>query len=405
MFEWLLLAPAITLLVGTTNVQGSMKDKKKIIHIFKTTGIGVKNPNTGKPDYPKPKKAFPIYNGKDRVGTQYTFKPPLGLPANKLEDLEKRDGVLKDGMEKPVEVKFEKGFIKVNVYDQPIPDKILYKDVVKHQLGWSVPVGMHYKGMCYHDFSKNPHLIIGGLTGYGKTVVMKGITTYLIMSNPEDVKMYFIDLKGGLEFSRLENLHQVEGVSGTPETALKMLEEVLEVLQERFAIFKENGWSNIKDTPIRQRYFVMVDEAAQLIPENRGDKVKVKCQAILEAIAALGRAVGIHLIFATQYPTSDALPKFIKQNTDSRIGFRLADGYASEVVLDKGNYHLAKLPYKHEGRCIYKADDFFELQVPYLPDDEMWEMLKQYNKRERKVVYADESGTEEGETTKYIAHD
>jgi S-DNA-T family DNA segregation ATPase FtsK/SpoIIIE len=405
MFEWLLLAPVVTLIVGTTPITGNMSDKKKIIQIFKTVGVGVPNPTTGKPNYVKTKKVFPIYNGRNRVGTQYTFKPPLGLPSNKLEAIEKKDGVLKDGLEKPVEVEYKGGFIKVNVYDKPIPDKLLYKDCVEHKLGWSVPIGMHYKGMCYHDFSKNPHLIIGGLTGYGKTVVMKSIMTYLIKSNPEDVKMYMIDLKGGLEFSRFRNLKQVEGVSGTADKALEMLVSVMDVLYDRFELFKENGWSNIKDTRLKERIFVFIDEAAQIIPENKGDKVKVRCQKILEAIAALGRAVGIHLIFATQYPTSDALPKFIKQNTDSRIGFRLADGYASEVVLDKGNYHLAKLPYKHEGRCIYKSDDFFELQVPYLTDKEMWDMLKVYDRGERREVNNDEYSEEKAKGNEYFIND
>ncbi|PEU31303.1 cell division protein FtsK, partial [Bacillus pseudomycoides] len=81
------------------------------------------------------------------------------------------------------------------------------------------------------------------------------------------------------------------------------------------------------------------------------------------------------LIFCTQYPTSDTLPRQIKQNADAKLGFRLPTAVASQVALDEpGLEDLPSLP----GRALFKTDRTEEIQVPYLKDKDMWDLLKQY---------------------------
>ncbi|MGY3715354.1 FtsK/SpoIIIE domain-containing protein [Sutcliffiella cohnii] len=394
-----LLIPAAIGAVGLfgNKLNRKLSDKKKIEKIFFSLRLGVKEKDKKEPSFPTFDKQEPILNGEEEVGIKYVYVAPLGFPIAQVGKLEAESIVFSNGLNRPVELSVKGREIILDVYHKQIPKKIFYREVAESSSAWHVPMGMHFKGILWHDFSLNPHMIIGGATGYGKTVIMKSIMTYLIENNPDDIKMFIIDLKGGLEFKKYEKLEQVIKVAGTPEEAWQILNLVEQLLLGRFALFAKNGWTNINDCPLQERLFIFVDEAAQLIPQNKGDKLKVESQDQLERVAALGRAVGVHLVFGTQYPTSDALPKFVKQNSDTRVGFRLADSYASEVVLGKGNTQCSKLPYKHPGRCIYKADDTFELQVPYITDTEMWERLSKWEVQEEEVKQ--DVVSEEGEDT------
>lgn len=122
------------------------------------------------------------------------------------------------------------------------------------------------------------------------------------------------------------------------------------------------------------------------------------CQEMLSEIARIGGGLGFRLIFCTQYPTSDTLPRQIKQNADAKLGFRLPTTVASQVALDEpGLEDLPSLP----GRALFKTDRTEEIQVPYLKDKDMWGLLKQY-----KVVKRNEtSNTQtESETNRDFIH-
>jgi S-DNA-T family DNA segregation ATPase FtsK/SpoIIIE len=147
---------------------------------------------------------------------------------------------------------------------------------------------------------------------------------------------------------------------------------------------KSNGYiTNVKELN-RKRRFIIVDEAAELAPKGDPNTKKIlyACQDMLSSIARLGRAVGYRLIFATQYPTGDTLPRQIKQNADCRIGLRLTTATASEVVIDEKG--LEELPYQLPGRAIMKTDRKTELHIPYISDSTVWEVLKGYEEKERK---------------------
>jgi S-DNA-T family DNA segregation ATPase FtsK/SpoIIIE len=123
-----------------------------------------------------------------------------------------------------------------------------------------------------------------------------------------------------------------------------------------------------------------VDEAAQLAPDrfhSREEKMLLSlCQGILSEVARVAGALGYRLIFATQYPTADTLPRQIKQNADAKITFRLPSGYASGVAID--DYGAEELPSDIKGRALFKTHELKELQVPFISHDEMWERLEKY---------------------------
>uniref|UniRef100_UPI0018F1B1D1 FtsK/SpoIIIE domain-containing protein n=1 Tax=Thermaerobacillus caldiproteolyticus TaxID=247480 RepID=UPI0018F1B1D1 len=281
-------------------------------------------------------------------------------------------------LDRPVEVAFKK-WLYIDVFNNNIPKKVLYRDVPSQQ-GWVVPLGLNEKGWHFHDFDKTPHCTISGTTRFGKTVMLKNMTTYLIEHHPDDVEFLILDMKGGLEFGRYRTLRQVVEVASNPYEAFEALQIVQTFMAERMLEFHKNGWSNIVDTPIKKRLFVIVDEGAQLAPEKSMPKEQkdmlAACQHILGEIARIGGALGIRLIFCTQYPTSDTLPRQVKQNADLKITFRLPAGYASMVAID--DYGAEELPSDIPGRAIIKTHEKKIVQVPYITDDEMMKRLEVY---------------------------
>jgi S-DNA-T family DNA segregation ATPase FtsK/SpoIIIE len=204
--------------------------------------------------------------------------------------------------------------------------------------------------------------------------------TYLIEHHPDDVEFLIIDMKGGLEFDRYRKIKQVIDVASDPVEAFECLTSIKVLLEQKMAEFKRNGWSNVVNTPIQKRTFIIVDEAAQLVPEKFMEKpmrdLLSYCQSILSEIARIGGALGFRLVFCTQYPTADTLPRQIKQNADLKISFRLPTGYASAVVIDE--HGAEELPSDIPGRAIIKTHEKKIVQVPYITDDEMMKRLEVY---------------------------
>lgn len=391
MIEW---AFPLMLVAAAAVPKKSKDDKKKIQEVFKNVGYG--QMKDGKLKTPKFLKKVPIYDGEEkeenRIGTTYNFALMPGLPATKMQQFEEKLRVFSDYLRKPVLIRYDikRGFL-VNVYDENIPGLIAYHTLPKTlqefdkngkplPLQWIVPIGRAIDGLIWHNFDHVPHMTVAGTTRFGKTVFLRMLMTYLTENHPDDVEFYIIDLKGGLEFGRYENLRQVVKVASRPEEAAQLLEELEDIYEQDYAHFRKNYLSNIADTKIKKRRFVIVDEAAQLAAEKWQDPKTQKtlnyCQAQLSKIAYLTGALGYRMIFATQYPVSSTLPRMIKQNADAKISFRLPSGYASEVAIDE--YGAEKLPSDVKGRALFKTHELKEMQAPFISHEEMWERLQQY---------------------------
>lgn len=406
-----LVVPALLLLAGLTPAT-SLNDKRKIKTIFENTGYGISN-KKGEPQYPKFRKKLKIMDGSVEIGTRYLYMIPLGLPANKAGEMEKKVGFFTDGLNRPVIVEFRrnkddardlKRYLTISVFKRELPDLYPYKDVPDRK-GWVVPLGRTLEETIWHDFERTPHITVAGTTRFGKTVFLKVLITYLIEHHGDDAEFYIIDLKGGLEFARYESIRQIKAVASNVQEAYdvlfhlcndqpgiynkegKMVKEIpLGLMQQDYLLFKKNGWNNIKKTPIKRRRFVIVDEAAQLAPEkwmdNKTKGMLGACQYFLGEITRIGGGIGYREVFCTQYPTSDTLPRQIKQNSDGKISFRLPAGYASEVAIDEQG--AERLPSDVPGRALYKTHEIREFQAPFLDDEGdkenpgMWDRLAKY---------------------------
>lgn len=290
--------------------------------------------------------------------------------------------------------------LNIRVFRKEIPKNWPWSiDLVKKGK-WFVPVGQSLEKVIYHDFDETPHMAVGGLIRMGKTVFLKNLFASLSLANPNHAHFYLIDLKEeGLEFSEYKKLQQVEYIAETPEQAHTMLLKVMEKMSERGRYMKERGIKNIVHTKEKDRYFIIVDEGAVLAPAKglprKQNQMLEQCQYMLSHIARVGGALGFRIIFCTQYPTGDTLPRVVKQMANAKLGFRLPTRTASEVVIDQsGLEHLPSIP----GRAIYMKEDFAEIEVLYIDDKVMWEHLKEYEVKKHEHPESHENQPSDGDT-------
>lgn len=362
-------------------IKPKIDDKRTIKRLFEIANVCVKEKEIIK--YPTFKKSVSKDNHES-----YFYRLPLGIPSKLILQFQE---ILSEGLNKPVVIEFTNYQLEIKVFHNELIKKYQWHKNVLKPNSYEVFIGKSLTDDIYHDFDSIPHIVIGGGTGYGKTVLLKLFFTQLILQNPDDVEFYIIDLKEELEFFRYKNLKQVKEIAGNPYQAFELLTEIVKDMFRTIETLKNTGFETNIQNVSRKRKFIIVDEAAELAPHGDEKKKKLlfNCQFLLSEIARLGRAVGYRLIFATQYPTGDTLPRQIKQNADCRIGLRLPTYTASEVVIDEKG--LEVLPYKLPGRAIMKTDKKTELQIPNIKDSTVWEVLKGYEEEKRRPNRTDTS--------------
>jgi S-DNA-T family DNA segregation ATPase FtsK/SpoIIIE len=377
MIEWLAFPLAIA---GAAFIPSKTSDKKKIQSIFENRKIAIKKGDSLQ--YPKFIRKYP----KDNY-TSYLYKLPLGVPSEIIEPLLP---ALRDGLNKEVEYEYKDGLLKLDVFEGNLPDKWDYTSDLLREGTWEVPIGKNHKGILYHDFEKYCHLLCGGVTRFGKTVFMKEVMNTLILNNPQDIEIYVLDLKAGLEFYKYKSLPQVKEVACDVVESAELLYQITNELKQRELLFRDKGYTNIIDTPIKKRSFIIVDEGAELSPAIVKTKDAKKyaefCQAALSEIARIGGGLGYRLIYATQYPTKEAVPMQVKMNIVARLSFVCASQVASRVLLDDiGAESLPSIP----GRALYLVEKKRTIQVPYIDDKMMFKMMEE---RKDVIISTKQSG-------------
>src|SRR5690349_21354855 len=189
------------------------------------------------------------------------------------------------------------------------------------------------------DLAKMPHLLIAGATGSGKSVCVNALITSLLMrAQPDDVRLVLVDLKR-VELAPYNGLpHLLQHVIVEPNEAKAVINWAVHEMEERYKILAAKTVRNIEAynalAPDRRGeklpYIVLIiDELADLIMRE-GRKVEDP----IVKIAQKARAVGIHLVLATQRPSVNVVTGLIKANVPSRIAFAMASMVGSRTVLD-----------------------------------------------------------------------
>ena len=390
MFE-LLSVPlaAILFAIFGDKFKNKEDDRKKIQVFFEVSGIAIRS---------NEKLQYPVFieQKEDDRSTTYVYRLPVGMPSKIIQKVE---DVVSEGLNKPVRIQYDNYKLNIRVFYKDVPDKWDWEVGLIKKGKWQVPMGQSLERLIYHDFDKTPHMTLGGLTRMGKTVFLKNVFTSLTLAQPEHIHLYIIDLKGGLEFGSYKHLKQVDSVAEKPIEAFMVLSDILRKMEEKMQYMKARHYTNVVETDMKERYFIIVDEGAELCPDKSMKKEKQKllgaCQQMLSHIARIGGALGFRLIFCTQYPTGDTLPRQVKQNSDAKLGFRLPTQTASGVVIDESGLESIKsIP----GRAIFKTDRLTEIQVPYISNEIMWNHLKQYEVEKHEDANTPENQSSNGDT-------
>ncbi len=192
------------------------------------------------------------------------------------------------------------------------------------------------------DLTSMPHLLIAGTTGSGKSVCIAAITACLVMNNtPEDLRLVMIDPKM-VELVRFNGLPHLYGKVETDiQRILGVLRWVVLEMDRRYKLLEEMHARNIdsynrkarrhKALEPLPRIVVLLDELADLMMTAPD-----QTEPMLIRLAQLARATGIHLVVATQRPSTDVVTGLIKANFPARISFAVASSVDSRVILDTG---------------------------------------------------------------------
>lgn len=223
-------------------------------------------------------------------------------------------------------------------------------------------LGRGLAGLVTVNLATTPHILLGGSTGSGKSVLLK----LLVMESIKKGAVVCVaDFKGGVDYPAV--WHEYCRFCFTLEELVPLLDELLAILEERKRLFKNVGCANLgeynaatnEDLP---RYIFACDEVAEVLDKtglNKEQKEQVaQVESRLATIARQGRAFGIHLILATQRPDANILAGQIKNNIDCRICGR-ADNVLSQIILDSTDA-ADRIPKTSRGRFLLHDGTVFQ---------------------------------------------
>ena len=265
-----------------------------------------------------------------------------------------------------IKMTYGKGKSRVLVYAVPalidLPEILCWKDKYLSPESFVLVLGESLLGPVTVNLAHIPHILLGGSTGSGKSVLLKLL---LMQAMKKGASVFIADFKGGVDFPPL--WHRDCRICFEEIDLLDLLTGLVAELERRKEIFRTVGCSNI-DTYNKatgenlQRLIFACDEVAEVLDKTGADAERKKMLAQIETrlstIARQGRAFGIHLILATQRPDAAIIPGQIRNNMDFRVCGR-ADSVLSSIILD--NTDAADLiPKDARGRFLLHDGTIFQ---------------------------------------------
>jgi S-DNA-T family DNA segregation ATPase FtsK/SpoIIIE len=338
--------------------------------------------------------------------TQYTLKPPTGVKLTKITALENNLALDLAAhsirMEAPIPGKRAVGIEVPNVKSATVRlSSILTSQQWQDLQGpLTFGVGKDISGTpIVADLAKMPHVLVAGQTGSGKSVMINAILTSLLYRNsPADLKLILVDPKQ-VELKPYDEIpHLLTPVITEPEKCISALKWAVAEMERRYRALAEvskrniGEYNNLKKEEGMPYIVIVIDELADLMMMAARD-----VEALIVRIAQKARAVGIHLVLATQRPSVDVITGLIKANVPARIAFTTAsqvdsrtiiDQIGAEKLLGQGDmlFQTADMPKpkRVQGALIgddetVKVMDFIRMQRPPQYDDEVVSQPVQLN--------------------------
>lgn len=227
----------------------------------------------------------------------------------------------------------ETGMVRVEVVDETkhrvnLIEELKTKVVPAGEL--QIYLGSSVDGKdIWMDIAKNPHLLIGGTTGSGKSVMLHSILTNLLLLS--NATAFIVDTKA-VEFEPYRAKYPNLSIAGSYDQAYETLIYLTNEMEFRYSKMRESGKQKSSFAP----YVLMVDEFADLIMQDIEDRL----YNLICSLAQKSRAAGIYCVLATQRPSVDIIRGTIKANLPARIACKVANKTSSRVILDQNGAEL-----------------------------------------------------------------
>lgn len=333
--------------------------------------------------------------------TSFEVHPAIGVKVQKIKTLESDIALNMEAKSiriiAPIPGKAAVGIEVPNAIAQEVGFKDMLQAYQQGQQKFRIPIllGKAVNGdYVMSDLTKWPHCIIAGATGSGKSVCINTIImSILLNARPDEVKLLMVDPKK-VELTAYSQLpHMLAPVITEPRDACSALNWLVREMEKRYEILKQTGVRNIEafntrkinqalesaldiEIPEKLPYYVgIIDELADLMMVSSSD-----IETPIARIAQMARAVGIHLILATQRPSREVITGLIKANFPTRISFKVASRINSQIVLDEtgaesllGNGDMLFLP--------PGSSHLIRAQAAYIRDEDITAIIEAITKQ------------------------
>jgi DNA segregation ATPase FtsK/SpoIIIE, S-DNA-T family len=349
---------------------GRQRLKAQLKKAFHSAGLYIpyKNGDRVIPVYPRIHSAVET---DDKIEFVFTLKNGMDP-----KEVTKKEYVFMQYFGENIELDGDHKTFVLTVYHKTFPRELTYNysKILPVIEGLTLPIicGMDRHGQYVaYDAINEPHLLIAGESGSGKSTQLRSILTTLIQYYDESrLHIYCADLKMS-EFHIFKRCRQVKSVCTTPEQLERMLTRIQSEMKRRSKLLNEREVAHINDLPKSERppiILVCIDELV-IVKDNK-DVMNALVQLV-----AIGRALGVIAILSMQRPSHDILDTKIRTNLTVRMGFR-TDSLTNARII--GTPGAEKISIEQRGRFLLKREDLIELQAPFLPLEKAKKILEGY---------------------------
>ena len=338
--------------------------------------------------------------------TQYEVVVPAGTKVSRILSINKEIALALAAKDVRIEAPIPgKSTIGIEIPNESI-SAVPFREILEANLNMRnkydimITLGKNLMGKpIVADMAKMPHLLVAGSTGSGKSVCINSIICSILMNyNPNDVKLIMVDPKK-VELTNYNGTpHLYCPVVSDPKKASIMLQNVVREMEKRYDTFAENGVKKISEynekiekenrkhpeSPLPKMPFwvVIIDELADLMLV-----ASKEVEDSIMRITQMARAAGIHLIVATQRPSTDVITGVVKANIPSRICFAVASQIDSRTALDMSG--AEKLLGKGDMLYLPMGENTpMRIQGCFISDEEINKLIN-YCSKQLKVSYED----------------
>ena len=339
--------------------------------------------------------------------TQYELEIKSGTKMNKIKSLSSELALALAAKDIRIQAPIPgKGTVGVEIPNK-VNSAVAFKDIIaafpkdKLDSKLMVALGKDIMGVPrYCEINKTPHLLIAGATGAGKSVCVNCIVGSILMrAKPDEVKLIMVDPKK-VELSMYNGIpHLLMPVVTDPKKASAALQKVVEEMMDRYDKFEDSRTKNIegynaylknknKDLPEESQIpllpyiVVIIDELADLMVVAKNE-----VEDSIMRITQMARAAGIHLIVATQRPSTNVITGVIKANIPSRISFAVSSQIDSRTILDAGG--AEKLLGKGDMLFLPMGESVpMRIQGAFVSEEEIGKLVD-FTVSQQKAVYDD----------------